>query len=412
MTNTFPPPEYIQTESAVAGITVYMPRPPQEEHKEVVEFRCPQCDGTIAYSAEDGGLTCSFCAYHEAPEQDVVGTDAETYEFTVETMHRATHGWGAERKELVCNSCNAHVTLATDMLSHSCPFCASNQVVQARAPQDVLRPRFLAPLTVTPDDCRRETAVWFQNNWMLPKELHQLARTAEYTPLYIPFWTFDADIHANWKAEVGKTKKVRGKYKNVWKWENGRVNARTNDLLVQGSEKIHTKLLRQIGKFDLQKLVTYDATYLAGVQAQAYDINLEEAWQLGRRRMRERAKKMSQNQASTKRIRNFQMNLAFEDESWRYILLPVYLATYRYGNESYQVLINGQTGKLAGQRPADWRKIWTVIAAIMAPIIIFGILTQVIPNIANLTPLSMLFLLGGLIASGYIFNEAQKIDAL
>src|SRR5690606_26226737 len=132
-----------------------MPRPPEEDGRPVVDFRCPHCDGATAYSTDDGGLTCSFCGYHEAPQVEVVGKGAQEFEFTVETVERAVNGWGTERKELVCNSCASHITLATDMLTHTCPFCGSNSVVQMRAPQDVLRPRFLIPFSATREDCRK-----------------------------------------------------------------------------------------------------------------------------------------------------------------------------------------------------------------------------------------------------------------
>ncbi|MFQ5578748.1 MAG: hypothetical protein ACE5G8_17360, partial [Anaerolineae bacterium] len=34
--------------------------------------------------------------------------------------------------------------------------------------------------------------------------------------------------------------------------------------------------------------------------------------------------------------------------------------------------INGQNGAISGQRPADWRKIWLVIAALFAPGLVAG----------------------------------------
>ena len=103
MPDLFPPPNFIPTASAVPGIEVYMPAPeaaPQQQ--EVVEFNCPQCGATTAFSAADGGLTCSHCGYYEAPKEAAVGRHAEKFEFTVETMQRAgepAQGWDAERKE-------------------------------------------------------------------------------------------------------------------------------------------------------------------------------------------------------------------------------------------------------------------------------------------------------------------------
>jgi Zn finger protein HypA/HybF involved in hydrogenase expression len=383
---TFPPEDYIQTESAVPGIAVYMPRPPEETHQDVVDFHCPQCDGVSAYSAENGGLTCTYCGYYEPPAQEAVGKQAEAFEFTVETMERVAHGWGAERKELSCNRCAARTTISTDMLTHTCPFCGSNQVVQVKAPQDVLRPRFLIPFTITADECRRKTAAWLQSSWMLPAQLNRLAHQAEFTPIYIPFWTFDAVTQADWKAEVAHTKQKRvyrnGRWETrtvtEWRWESGRAQVEIDDLLVNGSQRLSQHLLKQVQTYDLDELAVYEASYLAGIQAQAYDVGLEEAWDQGRRIMRARTKAACRAQATSSRMRNFSMNLAFKDENWRYLLLPLYLATYSYDGKPYQVLVNGQTGVLAGQRPADWRKVILAAGAMLAPAVFFGLVALLI----------------------------------
>ena len=63
MFERFPPPDYIQTNSAIEGIDIYMPKPPKEEHQVMVDFNCPQCAAQTAYSATDGGLTCTSCGY-------------------------------------------------------------------------------------------------------------------------------------------------------------------------------------------------------------------------------------------------------------------------------------------------------------------------------------------------------------
>lgn len=420
MSDSFPPEGFVKTKSAVSGIEVYMPRPPEEDGRPVVDFRCPHCDGATAYSTDDGGLTCSFCGYHEAPQVEVVGKGAQEFEFTVETVERAVNGWGTERKELVCNSCASHVTLSTEMLTHTCPFCSSNSVVQMRAPQDVLRPRFLIPFSATTEDCRKGTAVWLQNSWMLPKDLQKLARSTEYTPIYIPFWTFDARTQAAWRAEVYNTDANRRRHSapnwkwerhfllklgdredRVWDWESGAVSLFTDDLLVSGSSQLSLTLLGQLGGYRLGDLVPYDAAFLAGLSAQAYDVDLETAWERARKLMRARTKEACQKQASAQNMRNFSMNLDFSEESWRYILLPLYLATYRYGDKVFQVMVNGQTGVIAGQRPVDWQKVGWTLAGAFLPALLFALVTAVL--LANNYDIGGLFgLLAGVSLIGWL----------
>ncbi len=381
MSDPFPPPGYIKTETAVAGIEVYMPKPADEKHEEVVEFRCPNCDASNVYSTDDGGLTCAFCGYYEAPQSEKVGKRAEEFEFTVETMARVAQGWGAERKELACNRCNARVTISTDMLTHTCPFCHSNQVVQVKAPQDVLRPRFLVPFRVDSEAVRQKTAVWLGSSWMLPGSLSRLAQGTEFVPIYIPAWTFDAKTDADWKAEVAHTKtRTTGFGKNQrtqtyteWRWESGRAARQYDDLMVNGASNLSETLLDRIRKFDLRELVAYAPEFLAGVQAQAYDVSLDHAYQRARHAMREDTRKACRAQATSQRMRNFSMNLNFSEESWRYILLPLYIAVYHYNNKAYQLLVNGQTGAVAGQRPVDWQKVALILGGSLLPAVFLAL---------------------------------------
>lgn len=88
--------------------------------------------------------------------------------------------------------------------------------------------------------------------------------------------------------------------------------------------------------------------------------------------MREMTKHACRGQASGPRIRNFGMTMDFEKETWRYILLPIYVATYRFENHTFQVLVNGQTGTIAGQRPVSWLKVGLASAAVLAPGLLLG----------------------------------------
>jgi predicted RNA-binding Zn-ribbon protein involved in translation (DUF1610 family) len=419
----FPPPGFVRTESAVPGIELYKPAPPAEAHQTIVDFRCPQCNGVTAYCTDEGALTCTFCGYHEESQVARVGRGAEVFEFTVETVRRATTGWGEARKELVCNSCGAHTTLSTSMLTHTCPFCASNQVVQMQAPQDVLRPRFLIPFTVPLEQCREKVAGWLESSWMTPSGLRSLARTADFNPIYIPAWTFDARSRASWRAEVGHTQTRQVRVGNrtetrtttVWRWENGQVDQFFDDLLLSGTSKLSQLLLQQVKQFDLNGLVAYQASFLAGLQAQAYDVDLETAWEQARHQMREATRLACRSQASTGKIRNFSMSLDFSEESWRYILLPIYLAVYRYQTRSMQVMVNGQNGQIAGQRPVAWGKVALGSLLALSPGLLLALITLILlfmgVEAGGVTLLlALVALLIGLAVTGYFVWTAWQLD--
>jgi predicted RNA-binding Zn-ribbon protein involved in translation (DUF1610 family) len=423
MPETFPPPNYIPVASSVPGIEVYAPAPPEAAPQpDVIEFTCPQCGGTTAFSVEDGGLTCTHCGYHQAPQKAAVGRSAEKQEFTVEALERSERGWGKDRKDLECQSCGAYTSVPAESLSHTCPFCGSNQVIQRQASQDMLRPRFLIPFKIEAKACENIARQWLGSSWMTPSALKNAASLSSFTGIYLPFWTFSAKTNAAWKAEVGHTVtetytvngEQRTRTRTEWRWESGHVQLHIEDLVVSGTKRISNLLLGQVNSFDMSLLTPFESQYLAGFQALAYDVQLEPAWETGRQQMREQTREACEGQASSSQIRNFSMELDFADETWRYVLMPVYLTAYTFQNQTFQVIVNGQTGLIAGQRPVDWNKIWLAVALLLAPGLLLGLvglLTLLLGGVGIVIGgVGFILLIIGLAISAVIYRKAQSMD--
>jgi hypothetical protein len=43
--------------------------------------------------------------------------------------------------------------------------------------------------------------------------------------------------------------------------------------------------------------------------------------------------------------------------TYKHILLPMWLAVYRYANKTFRILVNARTGEVTGARPYSWVKI-------------------------------------------------------
>jgi hypothetical protein len=61
------------------------------------------------------------------------------------------------------------------------------------------------------------------------------------------------------------------------------------------------------------------------------------------------------------------MQARYSDVTFKHVLLPVWLASYRWRNKAYQVVVNGRTGAVSGERPYSAIKI--AIAVILALIV-------------------------------------------
>ena len=420
--NYTPPIGFIPVESKLEGITVFAPAPEVDTTPEALEFKCPQCGATTAYAPSAAGVTCQHCGYAQTSETEAVGRAAVEHEFTLSSLALAERGWGSERKELHCESCGSDLSVAANDLSTTCPFCASNRVIARVAAQDALRPRFLIPFKLEGNECQPRVKAWLGKGWMHPSDLARAAGSAQFTGVYLPFWTFDATIHAKWRAEVGYerteryydsgSKSWKTRTKIDWRWEEGRIAQNQDDWLGIGTTKISHILLKRLYPFKVNELTPYEAGFLAGWQALNYDIPLQDAWDTVKEDMRERAREGCRTQIKSHHVRNFSMLADFEDEVWRYILLPVYAAAYRFENETFQVLVNGQTGVVAGQKPIAWWKVWLAIAGLLAPGVLLALIGLVLLlfggiGIFALGLAAILFVIG-LVISIKIFQQATQ----
>jgi hypothetical protein len=64
-----------------------------------------------------------------------------------------------------------------------------------------------------------------------------------------------------------------------------------------------------------------------------------------------------------------QVSTDYRDETFKHILLPVWMAAYKYNGKTYRFVVNGQTGKVQGERP--W-SIWKIGFAVLAGALILG----------------------------------------
>jgi len=425
-TSWSPPAGYRQVESQVPGVVVFAPQPKQVKLEEAVSYSCPNCGANTAYDVSAGGVTCEYCGYIAPVSADRVGRSAQDFEFTLETLSQARQGWGTERQVLHCESCGAELSIPTGALTTTCPFCASNQVNVITTPDQTLRPRFLIPFKIPPEKTTSLAKAWLGKGWYHPESLASNVLVRRFFGLYLPFWTFNAQVDAQWRAQVGYQKTERHynahqkrwetRTRTVWRWQDGRVRLNIEDLLVTGSgpKRLSHRILHQLYPFNMGDLVTYAPDFLAGWQAQAYETTLTQAWEIGKQTIRENTKAACYQQIPSSQVRNFSMSADFADESWRYILLPVYLAAYRYEGKVFQVMINGQTGAVAGSKPVAWWKVWLAIAAILAPgalLTLIGIPLTLLAGVGIIAiAIGIILFVIGAVISFILYQHARKSE--
>jgi hypothetical protein len=237
----------------------------------------------------------------------------------------------------------------------------------------------LLPFKISETQVRESIRRWYGSRWFAPNKLKNAALTDTVKGLYIPYWTFDAQVHADWTAESGyyyyetesytdangkrQTRQVR---KIRWQWSSGALDHFFDDELVPASRGVQPDLLRKVEPFPTKELSPYNAGFLSGWVVERYQIDLVAAAQHAREIMDQKITGLCAAEVPGDTHRNLDVDTDYSQQTFKHILVPLWLLTYNYGPRNFQVVINGFTGTIAGKYPKSWVKIFFAILGALA----------------------------------------------
>jgi hypothetical protein len=147
-----------------------------------------------------------------------------------------------------------------------------------------------------------------------------------------------------------------------WEPASGEHRGVYDDVLVCASSSLVPKLLAKVEPFGLDALERYRPEFLSGWLAEEYAVDLEAGWALAREQINAMEQSACSDAVPGDEQRHLRVWTQHHDVTWKHVLLPVWLATYRFRDKTYRVLINGETGKVAGSAPVS---VWKVVLAVL-----------------------------------------------
>lgn len=340
----------------------------------VRKFPCEGCGADLRWEPGATALQCAYCGF----QKTVVPSAERVGEKSVDAALRVPRdlGWGAERKVIACKRCGAHTTLDPHVSASACAFCGTTAVVEAPPNAAVVRPEGLLPFRITRDSALQSFRSWLHSLWLRPNDLKSASRMNAMHGAYIPFWTFDAGTDSWWTAEAGYYY-----YVNVQVRENGRMVTKSeqrvrwepasgalqlffDDVPVPASRGVDDALCRKLEPFPTADLTPYEPSYLSGFLAEENAVDLPEALETAKGRMRDEIRAACSREVPGDTQRNLSVQTTFDALAYKNALLPIWIAAYQYRSEPYRFLVNGVTGKCTGTAPWSWIKITLLIMAI------------------------------------------------
>jgi hypothetical protein len=247
---------------------------------------------------------------------------------------------------------------------------------------DLITPESLLPAVIANTQVRDQLREWYRSRWWAPNKLKHAALTDTLHGIYLPYWTFDAHVDADWTAESGYHYYVTESYRDAngntqtrqvqrtrWEYSSGSLAHFFDDDVVPASVGVHANLLRKVEPFPTTTdLKPYDPAFVRGWTVERYQIDLRQASQTSHEQMEDTIRMFCRRDVPGDTHRNLQISSHYQNRTFKHILVPVWLASYTYGSKSFQVVVNGYTGKMAGEHPLSWVKI---TLAVLAVIIVF-----------------------------------------
>ena len=349
-----------------------------------ISFECKSCGAKLSYDAQTQGMRCPFCSHGEAvPEAAAAQTSQAVREIPIEEgLQRAQRGLGAEAMTLGCRDCGATVHVAPGQQTAKCSFCGSGQVLQQPADPNLIRPESLVPFRVDRARSIELFRTWVRGLWFRPSALKHMARVEQVDGVYVPFWTFDSLVTSQWTAERGiyyremetyttqengqTVQKQREVTRTRWEPASGRRQDPFDDVIVCASRGLPESLVDRFGTFNTRELVAYQPQFLAGWRAESYAIELMPAWGKAQRVIAAKQEWRCTCDIGGDTHRGLSVHNQFDRVTFKHVLLPVWIAAYRFQNKPYQFLVNGQTGEVVGKAPWSIIKIVLFIAFLVA----------------------------------------------
>jgi predicted RNA-binding Zn-ribbon protein involved in translation (DUF1610 family) len=339
---------------------------PLSEHR----FPCDSCGSDLRYDPAASRLICDHCG-NEQMINDRRAAVRPIAELDLETGLSAALDAEEMQETRVTNCPNCAAQVEFDGTEHAaeCPFCATPVVVDTGVSRQI-KPRGVLPFALDENTARDAMTTWLGKLWFAPGGLQDYARKGRRMQgIYVPYWTYDADTKSAYRGERGtvyfETRTVTRDGKRVqeqvakvrWQPASGRVKRFFDDVLVLASTSLPKRYTDALEPWDLAALEPYAPEYLAGFRAEAYSVSLPDGFVQARAQMDRVIERDVRFDIGGDRQRIHGIETQLGNLTFKHILLPVWLAAYKYRGKTYRFVVNGRTGRVQGERPYSAIKI-------------------------------------------------------
>ncbi|GAA0583914.1 hypothetical protein GCM10010172_81090 [Paractinoplanes ferrugineus] len=350
------------------------------------QYPCANCGANVEFAPGTTVLKCPYCG----AETPLVPTGRQIRE------HSYTEFAGLPRKPIAalapytftCKGCGA--ITQSDKISERCQFCGAPLVADVSDTDQVV-PEAVLPFGVDRPALREALKKWVASRWFAPNGLKKVTEAESSHSTYLPHWTYDASTVSRYSGQRGEhywvtetytdngETKTRQVQRTRWYPAGGTVARDFDDVLITGTTRVTAKYLDQLEPWPLPAAEPYRPEYLAGHETLRYDVEPETGLGAAKARMAPVIEGDCRADIGGDEQRVDEVRTQYDNLTFKLMLLPVWIACYLHAGRTYNIMVNGRTGEVAGERPYSAAKIAAAVTAavlLIAAIVVLIVLDK------------------------------------
>ena len=343
----------------------------EEIHIETETFICENCGGLVRFNISKQKFACESCGgecdKHSASDEKIVKHNFNGY------LEREKRTVPFEGMAIVtCQRCGMEISFEEKQIAATCPMCDSTQVATIKQHAGV-PPDGIVPFKIDKREAQERFRVWVKSRWFAPNDFKKRYGEGGLKGMYLPFWTYDASVSASYTGRGGRNRVVmsgnRQRIVTDWWPVSGVVRQSFDDVQVcASSSRDNIEGILPYGTVHSTK--SFSAGYLAGYYAEVYKTKADTAFNEAKAKMEKVMRSLAENDIRRRfdRADVHTLKATYSNVTYKHMLLPMWESAFGYGGKVYQYLINGETGKVSGNRPYSKVKIASAVLGVVAAV--------------------------------------------
>lgn len=342
----------------------------------IAQYKCPNCGKVLVFKADKQGWFCECCESLFNDEEIKIRFDFNNngkYKLPEKRIKDIDLKFAEKARLSVCEKCGLEFVSDAGNPVSECVFC-HNKIENYERISGQYCPYSTLKFTVSEQEAESAFAKFCGKRKFMPSAYR---KNFSIKPVYIPFQIADCIVKADAAAEGRKIisdKDKKFRYTKTKEFSVKRNCIITYDgIPADNFSGLSKKTLESIEPFDFNKAVVFDMEHIKDIPVNSPDNNKKLPFQ----NVKNRCVMMSDNiiRQSMKGYSSLavsEINVNIMDTDWRYILLPVWIYTFKYHGKQYEFAVNGQNGKFSGNLPLSvFKMLCTCIGAGLLASIVF-----------------------------------------